>query len=97
MNKEDEEWMNAPMGTPKQQPPAGESTKEKIEVRIFECQNWVNAKDWNDLRARLDTAEALNKDLLTALIKYGNHEPGCMRGDACNCGFKAAIAKAHKE
>lgn len=38
--------------------------KEQIEVRIFEGQNWVNARDWNKLLARFDAAIA---DLQRAL------------------------------
>ena len=33
-------------------------------------------------------------NLLAALVRYGEHEPGCIKGDACNCGLRAAIAKA---
>ena len=33
-------------------------------------------------------------DLLAALVRYGEHEPGCIKGDACNCGLRAVKAKA---
>ena len=29
--------------------------------------------------------------LVEALKKYGDHEPGCVKGDACNCGFEQAL------
>ena len=29
--------------------------------------------------------------LREALEKYGDHEPCCMKGDACNCGFEQAL------
>lgn len=49
----------------KKQPTAG----ELIETRIFEAKMWVSAKDWNKLRDRLDTAEAINTDLLEACVE----------------------------
>ena len=70
MNKEfDEEWMNAPMGTPKQQPPASKFTKEIREAYDPEGVpiTYENVcTDINDLCARLDQAKASNKDLVTA-------------------------------
>ena len=32
-----------------------------------------------------------HKKLVEALKKYGEHEPGCIKGDACNCGFEQAL------
>lgn len=32
--------------------------------------------------------------LLEALRRYGEHEPGCMKGDACNCGLEQALQAA---
>ena len=32
-----------------------------------------------------------HKKLVKALIKFGDHEPGCVKGDACNCGFEQAL------
>ena len=29
--------------------------------------------------------------LVEALKKYGDHETGCVKGDACNCGFEQAL------
>lgn len=34
-------------------------------------------------------------DLLAALNKYGEHETGCMLGDACNCGLEAVLSQAN--
>ncbi len=48
----------------------------------------MNSKD--ELVAEL---KQQRDDLLEALKKYGEHQAGCMLGDACNCGFEAAIAK----
>ena len=32
-----------------------------------------------------------HKKLVEALKKYGDHEPGCVKGDACNCGFEQVL------
>ena len=32
-----------------------------------------------------------HKKLVEAFKKYGDHEPGCIKGDACNCGFEQAL------
>ena len=37
-----------------------------------------------------------HKKLVDALKKYGDHLPGCVKGDACNCGFEQAL-KSPKE
>lgn len=31
-------------------------------------------------------------DLAEALERYGEHETGCVKGDACTCGLRAALA-----
>jgi len=46
------------------------------------------------LREWIDDLKQQRDDLLDALEKYGDHEPCCVKGDACNCGFEAAIKKA---
>ncbi len=33
-------------------------------------------------------------ELRKALGKYGEHETGCVLGEACNCGLKAALTKS---
>ena len=51
---------------------------------------------------RLDRAEAINKELIKALKRYGHHDSPCagildLNDDSeCSCGFEAAIAKANK-
>ena len=51
----------------------------------------------------LIVAEAINKDLIKALKRYGHHDSPCagildLNDDSeCSCGFEAAIAKAKKE
>lgn len=81
----------------KQQPPAGEFTKEArekvTEHRIIVGNYLLEACD------RLDRAEAINKDLLEALKKYGQHSQECHderypEAWHCICGFETAIAKA---
>jgi len=51
ISKEDEEWMNAPMGTPKQQPPAGDYPKRTIEnTEVCSCGNiFVEDDDYDTL------------------------------------------------
>lgn len=78
----------------KQQPPAGEWTKEKIEVRIFEGKYWVCAHDWNKLKDRLDTSEAREKDLLEALEQIRDLETECCSRCEGN-GRLYADGKAH--
>jgi hypothetical protein len=43
--------------------------------------------------------QALNghEKLLAALKRYGDHEPGCVKGDACNCGFEQALKESEKK
>lgn len=91
-----------------QQPPAGEWTEHwryRLNNAVTLFKMGKNPDEWfqdivtgfREACDIIDTAEALNKDLLDALEKYGEHEPGCMLGDACNCGFRAVIAKYQKE
>lgn len=82
-----------------EQPPAGEFTKEMrltYELRPKIIEGKIAAKHIFDLCDRLDCSEASRKKLLEALERYGDHEPGCIKGDACICGFEAALA-AEKE
>lgn len=90
----------------KEQPLAGEITKKvrttlgtalqcgRATGYIFDEEELYEIKKLCD---RLDTSEARLKDLLEALRKYGDHEPGCVKGDACHCGYEATIANAPKE
>ena len=48
-------------------------------------QEWI--KDLKELRS----VKAENKRMRDALKKFGDHEPGCVKGDACNCGFEQAL------
>ena len=87
----------------KQQSTAGDFTKEvrpfinkKLEVKT----SWLMKKLYKACDI-IDRAEAINKDLLVALEKYGRH--GVVGGDICEkskhsdynctCGFEAAKAK----
>ena len=45
---------------------------------------------------RFNVLATSQEELLAALKKYGDHEAGCIKGDACTCGLKAAIKKAEK-
>ncbi len=89
-------------------PPPREFTKEKIETRIFESQNWVNARDWNKLQARLDRAEFIKAELLGACedvkryneaAKEGkiNPEEGGDYWEVVIDTVEVAISKAEKE
>ena len=49
-----------------------------------------------DVLGYIEQLEAKLKDLQEALRKYGDHEPCCVKGDACTCGYEAAIAKANE-
>ena len=40
--------------------------------------------------------KASHKKLVTALARYGGHEPCCMKGDVCNCGLRQALKDAEK-
>ena len=47
-----------------------------------------------NLSRQLDyIVQAINshEKLLKALKKYGDHEPCCVKGDGCNCGFEQAL------
>lgn len=35
--------------------------------------------------------------LVKALKKYGDHEPCCVKGEGCNCGFKQVLKEAEKQ
>ena len=91
MTKEDEEWMNAPMGTPKQQPPASDFTKKDRES-IFLCSlSDLRARTVEEIRLikvgydlcdRLDSVVAINDELLTACKRM----LGAMSCDELNNG-----------
>lgn len=40
--------------------------------------------------------QASNAKLVEALKRYGDHEPCCIKGDACNCGFEQALKEAEE-
>ena len=76
------------------------------DARRDEYFNKINNKNVQ-LQAKLETAEVASKgfrqyaqDLReklkmteAALLRYGEHETGCMKGDACNCGLDQALGK----
>ena len=37
-----------------------------------------------------------HEKLARALRRYGDHEPCCIKGDACNCGLEQALSEAEK-
>jgi len=91
----------------KQQPPAGEWTKEmrkKWALRPKVISPSIAAKDIFEACDIIDQAEADKADLLTAFIKYGNHRSDCNllslipctkkngKEVGCTCGFYKAEA-----
>jgi len=46
------------------------------------------------LQAELDKR---HEKLVEALKKYGDHEPCCVKGNGCNCGFEQALKEAKEE
>ena len=59
---------------------------DEYDCRMYECST-------GDYVAFVDYEEAIisHEKLVDALKKYGDHEPGCIKGDACNCGFEQAL------
>jgi len=67
ISKEDEEWMNAPMGTPKQQPPAEAFTKNIRDVlKVMDKDGKFHRKIMEEACNIIDSAESINADLLAA-------------------------------
>ena len=52
------------------------------------CVQWQSTKEQADYIVHVINS---HKKLVEALEKYGDHEPGCIKGDACNCGFEQAL------
>lgn len=52
-------------------------------------------RDSNQILCRIlegySALQAKNKLLREALERYGEHEPCCMKGDACNCGYSESL------
>jgi len=70
ISKEDEEWMNAPMGTPKQQPTAWEFTKEiREKLTINPCETTeckLNSTDKECIECLEDAVFDMGNDLRKA-------------------------------
>ncbi len=70
------------------------SKRKTIKLSDISPQEEWWEKNLLEAYTEIETLQQQRDDLLAALNKYGDHEPCCMLGDACNCGFEAAIEKA---
>jgi hypothetical protein len=73
---------------------AEKALRKQIEVNLKgkpALRDGVSPQLWCDT---YDKKQQLQENLKTkseALKRYGEHETGCMKGDACNCGFEQAL------
>ena len=70
-----------------------------VAERILSIKKKQTAEDCIEDCAVVDDNKYLqisHEKLVEALKKYGDHEPGCVKGDACNCGLEAIIKRTTK-
>ena len=101
--------INSALALLKQQPPAGEFTKDFRErISRYRKTHVLSHVPYTvgilnrgeKLCVRLDTAEAINAELLTAFKRYATHDPDCHKisrfgvDNDCTCGFDKALIKS---